>query len=121
MEGKVSRIIGAVVDIEFENTPAPKIHDAIKVPMEDGRTIWLETAKLLLDAGGYGPAARLQGIYHTAFSDQADIPDGLLGYAALAQGLGMVRGDGSGRLNPNRTATRGEAAVMLYAFMGRAS
>ena len=49
MEGKVSRIIGAVVDIEFENTPAPKIHDAIKVPMEDGRTIWLETAKLLPD------------------------------------------------------------------------
>ena len=33
----------------------------------------------------------------------------------------MVRGDGSGRLNPNRTATRGEAAVMLYAFMGRTS
>ncbi len=89
---------------------------------EDGRPLTrLETAKLLLDAGGYGPAARLQGIYHTAFSDQADIPDGLLGYAALAQGLGMVRGDGSGRLNPNRTATRGEAAVMLYAFMGRAS
>ena len=89
---------------------------------EDGRPLTrLETAKLLLDAGGYGPAARLQGIYHTAFSDQADIPDGLLGYAALAQGLGMVRGDGSGRLNPNRTATRGEAAVMLYAFMGRTS
>lgn len=89
---------------------------------EDGRLLTrLETAKLLLDAGGYGPAARLQGIYHTAFSDQADIPGGLLGYAALAQGLGMVRGDGSGRLNPNRTATRGEAAVMLYAFMGRDS
>ena len=91
--------------------------DNAKTEREAVRT----SEKLLLDAGGFGPAARLQGIYHTAFSDQADIPDGLLGYAALAQGLGMVRGDGSGRLNPNRTATRGEAAVMLYAFMGRAS
>lgn len=36
MEGKVSRIIGAVVDVEFADTAVPKIHDAIKVPMEDG-------------------------------------------------------------------------------------
>lgn len=49
MEGKVSRIIGAVVDVEFTDTAVPKIHDAIKVPMEDGRTIWLETARLLPD------------------------------------------------------------------------
>ena len=49
MEGKVSRIIGAVVDVEFTDTTVPKIHDAIKVPMEDGRTIWLETARLLPD------------------------------------------------------------------------
>ena len=49
MEGKVSRIIGAVVDVEFTDTAVPKIHDAIKVPMEDGRTSWLETARLLPD------------------------------------------------------------------------
>ena len=57
---------------------------------------------------------------HTTFCDGANTPEEMV-QAALAQGLGMVRGDGSGRLNPNRTATRGEAAVMLYAFMGRVS
>ena len=47
MEGKVSRIIGAVVDVEFSDTAVPKIHDAIKVPMDDGHIVWLETARLL--------------------------------------------------------------------------
>ena len=47
MEGKVSRIIGAVVDVEFSDTAVPKIHDAIKVPMDDGHFVWLETARLL--------------------------------------------------------------------------
>ena len=47
MEGKISRIIGAVVDVEFSDTAVPKIHDAIKVPMDDGHIVWLETARLL--------------------------------------------------------------------------
>ena len=39
--------------------------------------------------------------------------------AAIAQGLGMVQGDGAGRFLPNRTATRLEAVVMLYQLMDR--
>lgn len=86
---------------------------------EDRQLTRIEVLKLLLDAGGYGPVARLQGIYQTAFSDQGEISADLLGYAALAQGLGVVQGNGAGYLCPNRTATRAEGAAMLYAFMKR--
>lgn len=79
----------------------------------------LDVIKFLLDAGGYGPAARLPGIYRTDFSDETDIPEALLGYAALAQAMGMAQGDGTGRLNPGRPATRADAAMMLLAFMQR--
>lgn len=76
----------------------------------------LDVIRCLLDAGGYGPAARLQGIFRTDFSDAEDIPEELLGYAALAQALKIVDG---GRLNPGQSATRADAALMLFAFMER--
>lgn len=79
----------------------------------------IDVIKILLDAGGYGTAAQLQGIYRTDFSDQADIPDSLLGYAALAQALNVAKGDAAGRLNPSQSATRGDAAMILLAFMQR--
>lgn len=83
----------------------------------DGKVLSrLDVIRCLLDAGGYGPAARLQGIYRTDFSDVGDVPDDLLGYAALAQALKLADG---GRLNPGQSATRGDAALMLFAFMER--
>jgi hypothetical protein len=83
----------------------------------DGKVLSrLDVIRCLLDAGGYGPAARLQGIYRTDFSDAGDIPDGLLGYAALAQALKLADG---GRLNPGQSAARADAALMLFAFMER--
>lgn len=79
----------------------------------------MDLIKILLDAGGYGPAAQLQGIYRTNFSDEKDIPQNMLGYAALAQATKAVSGDSQGRLNPGQSATRGEAAMTLLAFMQR--
>ena len=79
----------------------------------------MDVIKLLLDAGGYRPAAQLQGIYRTDFSDQEKIPASMLGYAALAQAMNVAEGDSAGRLNPSQSATRGDAAVMLLAFMQR--
>lgn len=76
----------------------------------------LDVIRCLLDAGGYGPAARLQGIYRVDFSDAGDIPEELLGYAALAQALKLADG---GRLNPGQSAARADAALMLLAFMER--
>ena len=71
--------------------------------------------KCLLDCAGYGPAARLQGIYTCTYSDAAAIPEADLGYAAIAQALGMVRGSYQG----DRTATRGELAAMLCRLLER--
>ena len=74
-----------------------------------------ELVRCLLNCAGYGPAARLQGIYTCAYSDAAAIPADELGYAALAQGLGMVGDSYSG----TRTATRGELAAMLCRLLER--
>ena len=78
-----------------------------------------ETVKILLDSAGYGEVAALEGIFRCAYSDEASIPTQYYGYAALAQGMGIVGGDGAGRFAAQRTATRLEAAVMLYNFMNR--
>lgn len=75
--------------------------------------------KTLLGASVYGEAAKVQGIYTCPFADRAQIAQADLGYAALAYGLGIARGDDKGRLNPGSTMTRQEAAVMLYNFMMR--
>lgn len=79
----------------------------------------LELVKAILSASPYGPAAGLTGIYRVSFADAAQIPAADLGYAALAQGLGMVRGDRAGRFQPTRIATRQEAAAILYNYMSR--
>ena len=77
----------------------------------------IDTVRMILDAMGYGPVAQLNGIFHTKFADQTSIPAADLGYAALAQGLGMVSGDSAGRFRPGSNATRAEAATMLYNLM----
>ena len=70
--------------------------------------------RMLLDRAGYGKVAALEGIFTCAYTDPDTIPEGGLGYAALAQGLGLVEGAYAG----TRTATRAEAAVLLCRLMG---
>ena len=77
----------------------------------------IDTVRMILDAMGYGPVARLNGIFHTKFADQGSIPAADLGYAALAQGLGMVAGEPGGYFQPLANATRAQAATMLYNLM----
>lgn len=76
-----------------------------------------DMVKMLLDGAGYGQVAGLEGIFVCSFTDQAEIDPDLYGYAALAQGLGLVKGDGEGAFAGDRTATRAEGAVMLYQYM----
>lgn len=76
-----------------------------------------DVVRMLLDAAGYGPAARLSGIYACGYSDQGSIPEEALGYAAIAGALGMASGVYAGA----RTATRGEAASMLCRVLERAA
>lgn len=76
-----------------------------------------DVVRMLLDAAGYGPAARLGGIYTCGYSDKGSIPAEGLGYAAIAEALGMASGVYAG----SRTATRGEAASMLCRVLERAA
>lgn len=75
-----------------------------------------DVVKMLLSAAGYGPAARLSGIYACDYTDKSSIPEGELGYAAIAQALGLASGTYAG----TRSATRGEAASMLCRVLERA-
>ena len=72
-----------------------------------------QAVKLLLRADGLGKVAQLPGIYTCSFSDAAAISQEDLGYAALAQGIGMVQGTWAG----DRTASRAEGAVMLHKLL----
>lgn len=71
--------------------------------------------KMLLDASGYGPAARLSGIYTCSYGDKASIPAGDLGYAAIAQALGMAKDT----YGATRNASRADAASMLCRILER--
>ena len=73
--------------------------------------------RMLLDRAGYGQVAGLEGIFTCGYPDRADIPAEELGYAALAQGLGLL--DPGSPYAGTRTATRAEAAVLLYRLMER--
>lgn len=75
-----------------------------------------ELVRRLLDAAGYSPVAKLSGIFTCSYGDRASIPADTLGYAALAQGFGLVNGE---RYDGEATATRAVAAVMLCRLMGR--
>ena len=74
-----------------------------------------ELVRRLLDCAGYRAVARLEGIFVCTFSDADTIPASDLGYAALAQGLGMIQG----AYGADQTATRGQLAAMLCRLLER--
>lgn len=78
-----------------------------------------EMVQMMLDSLGYGSVAGLKGIFRCDFTDAAEIPADFMGYAALAQGLGLVKGDAAGNFAAGRTSTRAEAATMLWQYMKR--
>jgi len=78
----------------------------------------IDAIRMILNATGYREVARLRGIYRVGFSDAGSVAEADLGYAALAQGLGIATGSG-GKLNPNGPATRAQAAVMVYNLLSR--
>jgi len=79
----------------------------------------IDAIKILLDYIGYGEVAKLENIFRSTFTDEASIPADSYGYAAIAQGMGLVSGDTNGKLDATRTATRVEAAMMVYNYMNR--
>ena len=78
-----------------------------------------EFVKLLVNGLGYKEIAGLKGIFKPGFNDDNAIPDGFLGYIAVGRGYGILRGDQNGNCRAGDTATRAEAAIMLYNCMSR--
>lgn len=76
-----------------------------------------ELVKVLLDSAGYEKIAAIPGIFRCDYADAASISDADMGYAALAQGLGLVNGGSDGAYAPSRAATRAEAITFLYQYM----
>ena len=75
-----------------------------------------QAVKLLLDSLGYGKVARIPNIFRCDFADAGTIPAADMGYAALAQGMKLVTSE---TFDAAGTATRAQAAVMLYNLMAR--
>ena len=74
---------------------------------------------MLLNSLGYRQVANLPGIFRCDFAAADAIPAAELGYAALAQGLGIVHGGDGLDYAAGRTATRAEGAMMLWQYMKR--
>ncbi len=72
-----------------------------------------DAVKYLLRYLGFKKFAEIKGIFKTEFKDEADISENLLGYAAIAQGIGIISGS-DGSFLPKKTLTKGEAAVVIY-------
>ena len=47
--GKITQIIGAVLDVKFEEGNLPEVNEAIKIPLKDDKTLTIEVAQHLGD------------------------------------------------------------------------
>ncbi|MEW5952484.1 MAG: YcdB/YcdC domain-containing protein [Bacillota bacterium] len=72
----------------------------------------LQAARLLVNARGYGPLARLSALFKLEAADAGAVPEAERGYAASAAGLGLLPLK-EGKFAPSDTITRGEAAQIL--------
>jgi hypothetical protein len=77
-----------------------------------------EAVKFVVRSLGFQEVADIRGIFVTGFKDQGSISPELVGYVAIAKGLGIVGGSG-GNFNPKAGLSRAEAAVMLYNYLTR--
>jgi len=75
-------------------------------------TARVQAARLLVNAQGFGPLAKLAALFRFEAADAASVSPGDRGYAASAVGLGLLPLE-DGRFNPTGTITRGEAAQIL--------
>ena len=46
--GKITQVIGAVLDVKFAGNRLPEINEAIKVPLQDGGELVVEVAQHVL-------------------------------------------------------------------------
>ncbi len=70
----------------------------------------------IIRMAGLEKVAKLTEIYRVTYSDQGELSNGKLGYAAILSGFGVVCGDG-GNLRPQDALTRAEAIALVYKYL----
>lgn len=78
---------------------------------EDGVKFFIRVLK-------YDKVADIPKIFKLSFLDASDINPRLLGYVAIANGLGIITGD-KGRFKPKGDLTRADAAIMMHNYLNR--
>ena len=49
MKGKITQVIGAVLDVRFDEGKLPEINEAIRIPTKDGNELVVEVSQHLGD------------------------------------------------------------------------
>lgn len=76
-----------------------------------------EAVKFIIRALNYEKIAEInKEIYKLPFKDGNQIKPGLVGYIAIAYGLGIIHGD-QGKFNPVAKLTRADAFILLYNYL----
>lgn len=76
-------------------------------------------AVYIIRAIGYREVAEIPNIFTCNFADADKIAPEKAGYAAIAKGLNIVRGDENGCFNPDAALSRADAAIMIYNYLSR--
>lgn len=71
-----------------------------------------EAAKLIVRYLGYDKVAQNPEIFKSSFNDEIDLK--YVGYVSICYGLGIMKGDKSGKFNGNRYMTNAKAAEAIY-------
>lgn len=71
---------------------------------------------MLVKALGFEDKAPTPG-FSTSFADEDQIPDWCLDSVYVAAEIGLISGDSTNRINPQKVMTRGEASAMLVRFL----
>ena len=92
--GKLTQIIGAVLDVRFSEGKLPEINDAIKVPLKDGEELVVEVAQHLGDDTvrciAMGPTDGLVVADGLAAGVIDGVADGLAVGVAVGVGVGVA-------------------------------
>lgn len=76
-----------------------------------------EAVKFVIRAMNLEKVAELDQIYKDIFGDSDSIAPGLKGHINIAYGLEIIKGDGSGNINPKSELKREDAAGIIYRYM----
>ncbi len=73
----------------------------------------LDAVKMIINSLYLERVAKIPNIYKSSFDDIGEVQNSDIGYVALAEGLGILSGDGSNNINPNKELSRIEAVCMV--------